>query len=113
MKIMKNIRMIIIFGISIILLGGCTNSTKEQNPLIGLCDEIDIAINDYQNQKLNKTEFITKIRSYKDECSGNEYLCTSINNFDMVEDTYSDEVFNAYITNLEVGCQKVKEEAEE
>lgn len=110
---MKKIRLIMIFGISIILLGGCTNSTTEQNPLIGLCDEIDIAINDYQNQKLNKTEFITKIRSYKDECNGNEYLCTSITSFDMVEDTYSDEILDAYITNLEVGCQKIKDQSEE
>ena len=31
----------------------------------------------------------------------------------MVEDTYSDEILDAYITNLEVGCQKIKDQSEE
>jgi len=110
---MKKIIIILVLTICITLTGGCSNKTDEQDPLLGLCNEIDTTINDYRSQKIDKTEFIDTIRSFKEECNGNEYLCTSITSFDMVEDTYSDEILDAYITNLEVGCQKIKDQSEE
>ena len=104
---MKKIIIIIVLSMSLMLIGGCTKNALE------LCDEIDVAVNDYESKNISKKEFIETIRSFDEKCSGDDYLCTSIQNFNQIEDSFQDEIIDAYTTQLTVGCKKIRDQKEQ
>lgn len=110
---MKKIIIIIVLSMSLMLIGGCTKNASEQDPLLELCDEIDVAVNDYESKNISKKEFIETIRSFDEKCSGDDYLCTSIQNFNHIEDSFQDEIIDAYTTQLTVGCKKIRDQKEQ
>lgn len=83
---------------------------KESNQFSGLCTVLGYKITDYQNKKIDWSSFIVSVENYYNEqCSGNENdLCLNMH-FMITQDIKTDEIKDAYITELKVQCQKIND----
>lgn len=98
---------ILLFSTLLLLLGGC--SFKKEDPMVILCDEVDSIVEEYKNNVIDEDEFIVKVLALESACTTDDYLCTEITAFKMLNGDFKKEFFNAYVSELDRSCQLIRD----
>jgi len=104
----KNLLTLLIFAV--ILLSGC--SSEEKDPMLVLCDKVDNIVQNYRNESINEDDFISQMLELESECTTNDYLCTDITTFKMLNSNLKKEFFDAHASKLIIDCQFIKDRLE-
>ena len=96
--------------VPVILLSGC--SSEEKDPMLSLCDKVDSIVQNYRNESINEDEFISQILELKSECTTDDYLCTEITAFKMLNSDMKKELFDAHASELTRDYQFIRDRLE-
>jgi len=110
---MKKVLLVLLI-VPLILLSGCSSEEKEteKNPMLILCDKVDNIIENYKDESINEDEFISQILELESECTTDDYLCTEITTFKMLNSNLKKELFDAHASELTRDCQFIKDKYE-
>jgi len=98
---------ILLFSALILVLTGC--SSKEEDPMVVLCDKVDGIVEEYRTEAIDEDEFIDKVLELESECTTDDYLCTEITAFKMLNSNLKKELFDAHANELDRDCQLIRE----
>lgn len=98
--------------VPVILLSGCSSEEKEKDPMLSLCDKVDSIVQNYRNESINEDEFISQILELESECTTDDYLCTEIIAFKMLNSDMKKELFDAHASELTRDCQFIRDRLE-
>lgn len=108
----KNLLVLLI--IPLMLLSGCSSkeNEKEKDPMLSLCDKVDNIVQNYRDESINKDEFISQVLELESECTTDDYLCTQIAAFKILNSDLKQEIFDAYASELNRDCQFIRDRLE-
>ncbi len=102
--------LLILLVLPVILLGGC--SSKERDSMLSLCDKVDEIVENFRNESINGDEFISQILELESQCMTDDYLCTEIESFKMLNSETKKELFDAHASELTKDCQFIRDRLE-
>lgn len=98
---------ILLFSGLLLVLTGC--SSKEENPMLVLCNKVDNIVKEYKAETITEAEFIDKVLALESECTTDDYLCTEIKTFKTINSDMQKKFFDAHANELDRDCQLIRE----